>query len=280
MGVAIAVAVVLSIGPYYESVLDPDGATPRTRRQAAYRAAARWLSNSHPVPLGESGNPLSGVLCPWTFGHEFRYYSGWPTVVDGFGPYVSPENTQLAGRYFRSVDEDDAVGLLESLSVRYVVTDIARVSQRPKSKRSLRNRLGLLNGSGREARIGADEERIWIPALTRHRLVYEAPHSGDGVWVYEIVRGAEIHGIAAPGSTVEIELDLRSASGRSLHWVSRDRADASGAFRMRVPYATTDSASSGVATVGSYRLHTRHAQTTFEVHESAIRDGAMIAAPL
>jgi dolichyl-diphosphooligosaccharide--protein glycosyltransferase len=279
IGLILLLIVAGSSASYYEQVVAMNSASPRVMRQDAYRAASRWLAETNPVPLGESGVPLQGLLCPWTLGHEIRYYSGWAINVDGFGPYVSPENIELVRRYFRSADESEAVGVLETLSTRYVIADIPDISQRPRSRVSMRSRLTLMNGSGREATIGSTGKEFWIPALTRHRLVFEAPHTGDDVWLYEIVNGAEIVGAAEPGSIVEVELRLRSSSGRSLRWIDRQTVDASGDFRLRVPYATSHSSSSAIQAEGAYELRTSRGDSMIKVSESAIRTGAAIEAP-
>jgi asparagine N-glycosylation enzyme membrane subunit Stt3 len=280
IGLAVLLIVAVSSASYYERVVMTNSATPRVMRQDAYRAASRWLAETNPVPIDERGVPLEGLLCPWTLGHEIRYYSGWAINVDGFGPYVAPENIELVRRYFRSTGESEAVGVLEQLGTRYVVADIPDVSQRPKSRVSMRSRLSLMNGSGREATIKSTGKQFWIPALTRHRLVFEAPHTGDDVWLYEIVTGAEIVGAAEPESVVEVELQLRSSSGRSLRWINRQTVDAAGDFRLRVPYATSGSSSSAIQAEGAYELRTSRGDSRIHVSESAIRVGATIEAPL
>ena len=67
--------------------------------------------------------------------------------------------------------------------------------------------------------------------------------------------------------------------GESFEWVDRIRSDASGRFELRLPYATRGGDFSQVTPAGSYTLTSEGAETSLEVPESAVREGALIEAP-
>lgn len=72
-----------------------------------------------------------------------------------------------------------------------------------------------------------------------NRWLYDAAHVAS-VKTYERVKGAQLVGVAAPGASVEVSIDLVSdTTGRTFTWSSGTFADATGAFRIVVPYATT-----------------------------------------
>lgn len=238
----------------------------------------QWLAYARPVTTDEKGNPESGLLCVWASGHELRYYSGQAVHQDGFGPYVSPENVKLASRYYEATDEDAAIEILEQLRTRYVVADYKGAGHPPYAIPSMARRLVDMAGSGKEVVIDGTGRTQWIPALTRHRLIYAAPNGAGGAWLYEIVRGAVVVGSATPGSLITAELELDSPSGHPRTWTIRQRANETGEFRMRLPYATVGTTTSAFPARGPYRLRSQEGVVEFDVTETAVSNGEILAA--
>jgi asparagine N-glycosylation enzyme membrane subunit Stt3 len=277
--VVVAVATLLPAWSYYAPRLRYEGYAVVNQKRQARIAIARWLGATRPATFDEDGNPDSGLLCVWTAGHEFRYYSGRAVHQDGFGPYVSPENTRLASRYYEALNEDDAIAILERMGTQYVVADYLGAGQPPYSIRSMTSRLTQYHGSGTELRAGRFQKQEWIPALTRHRLVYSRANGRGGAWLYEIVAGAVVVGSTTPNSRVTAELRLRSPSGHPQTWTTRQRANENGEFRLRVPYATVGAAESGFTPLGPYKLRNHRGVVEFDVTEASVRDGATVVVP-
>jgi hypothetical protein len=139
--------------------------------------------------------------------------------------------------------------------------------------------------TGVEIRDGrARRVRGAFPAVTRHRLVYETAaksHAPDparpGFKVYEHVRGAEIVGAADAGARVEARLELETPR-RSFGWAASTRADPSGRYRLRVPYATGGSPPP-VRPTARYRLRSGSQSSEVAVPEAAVLEGRRLAGP-
>jgi dolichyl-diphosphooligosaccharide--protein glycosyltransferase len=272
-------SVVVPAALYYLPRITLAEAAPMQVRRAARRDIARFLARQRPVPLDAQGRPMAAVLCAWSGGHELRYYSGWPTNQDGFGPYVSPENTLRARRYFRATDEDRAIGILEQMGTRYVLAENIGAGDPPYPPPSLARRLVDSAGSGAEIRMRRSGDTRWIPALTRHRLVDARPNRRGGAWLYEVVPGARVVGTTAPRSRVDVELDLRTPHGGRRTWQTRARADAEGHFELRLPYATVGAPPAGFMPEGDYRVRTADGTRALAVPEAAVQTGATLALP-
>jgi asparagine N-glycosylation enzyme membrane subunit Stt3 len=279
VGLVVALIVLVPAWRFYEPEFRPNPYSEFEARRSAFRAAARWLAGSRPSATAMNRKQTAGLLTNWGMAHEIRYYSNWPMNQDGFGPYVSPQNVKLANRYFEAQNEDTAIAILSKMRTRYVLTDSTGGGQGPYHYKSMTGRLSSYHGSGGLVNIERTENPRWVPALTRHRLVFEAADEHKGVWLYEIVLGVVVTGSATPESMVAVSLDLESDSGRKLRWATRRRADKKGEFRLRVPYATLGTTSSAIHTLGQYRLRTDRGVATFDVTEDALQRGLRIPAP-
>jgi asparagine N-glycosylation enzyme membrane subunit Stt3 len=276
----VALGVVVSASFYYAPRLRNHGYAVVKPQIQARRAIARWLRDTRPQTLDEDGNPDSGLLCAWTAGHEIRYLSGHAVHQDGFGPYVSPENTKLASRYYASTNEDEAIDILNELGTRYVVADHLGSGQPPYPIRSMTRRMVDLYGTGSEIASGQFGGTSWIPALTRHRLIMAAPNGAGGAWVYEIVPGALVIGRSTPGSRVTAEIELGSPSaGEQRTWTTRRQANARGEYVLRLPYSTLDARLSPERTRTPYRIRNHNGMVLLDVPEAAVREGKTVLAP-
>jgi len=263
---------------------------------------AWWLARSTPSTRGyldPSLRPEYGVLAPWGAGHLIRHVARRPVVQDNFGVYAGREGFERAAAYYSALDEGAALGILEDLGVRYVVADRggAGIDPRAYDPRSMTHRLARLFGSAGWATEPATGQRVQVPALARHRLVYHA-RSGPGsalraappdmsVAVFEIVPGARVEGTAAPGSIVEARLRITTRVGRHilprarepLIYLARTRADAQGRYALTLPYATDAPFSDSVRVAPSYLLRSRERSEPLVVSETDVRAGTALEGP-
>jgi dolichyl-diphosphooligosaccharide--protein glycosyltransferase len=255
-------------------------------RRAAVQTSA-WLRAQTPPTVGwldPSQRPRYGVLAPWYLGHIIKYVARRPTVVDNFGDDVSRASFAWSQQYYLDT-EAEALPELDARQVRYVVVHRAQeeaLSEGPKP-RALFHSLYTHDGS---RFVVGDPEDGEVPALTRHRLVFEsrglprenASDSPPIFKVYEVVPGALVVGRAAPGTDIWITLGLRTNQQRRFFFEAGTRADARGRYELRLPYATREGPWS-TRTDPAYTL-TCDTQTSFlALSEQDIRQGRLVAGP-
>jgi dolichyl-diphosphooligosaccharide--protein glycosyltransferase len=297
VGLALCAPALASYGPLFadQAALlrgEPPALGAWAQRHRLLLELAGWLRESTPVTPGwldARARPGYGVLSHWADGHALEYVARRPTVVTNFGDDVGAQNLQLAEAYYRA-EEPEASALLDRLAARYVVFEYRRTaSRRELAAGSMLSRLYFADGAeavtGVEIRDGrARRVRGAFPAVTRHRLVYETAaksHAPDparpGFKVYEHVRGAEIVGAADAGARVEARLELETPR-RSFGWAASTRADLSGRYRLRVPYATGGSPPP-VRPTARYRLRSGSQSSEVAVPEAAVLEGRRLAGP-
>jgi len=267
--------------------------------------AGRWLAAETPPTRGyldPEQRPEYGVLCNWGAGHMLRYRSERPMVQDNFGVYGGRETYEAAGRYYEATNEEEAIAILESLGVRYVVagTRGAGTTADP-GPLSMTRRLAQTFGSEMHMADGGD-----LSGLHRHRLVFYArtsdaqpasarPHHaarppmgpGDlyaeqpeyslGVW--EIVAGARVEGRATPGARVEARLELFTSTGLDHLYLISTRADAEGRYALVVPYPNDRRFSSAVRAADHYTLASGDRSAPLRVDETSVREGRIVEGP-
>ena len=98
--------------------------------------------------------------------------------------------------------------------------------------------------------------------------------------MYEVVRGARLIGIVAPGDSVSAYIPLRSmVSRREFYYSNTTFADSSGRFELRLPYSTDESSHPGSTTIslGNYEIRitgkTRSTIQELSVPENAVIEG-------
>ena len=269
----------------------PDNA----ERQAAVLDVAGWLSEHSPETSGyldPDAAPEYAVLSTWGDGHLLRYAARRPMVQDNFGVYGGRSNFEAAEAYFAATDEDEALAILDRLGVRYVVaTPNGSGHGAGYAPDTLARRLAIQRGSFARVRTPA-RGPLELPALTRHRLVYERPATwladrdlnddtlrASSYKLYERVPGARVEGRARAGDLVQIRLDVTTAAGAAHTWASRARADDAGRYAFTVPYPTGATAAAGVATESAYRVASPRASAELAVPPAAVAGGETIAGP-
>ena len=194
--------------------------------QRALTQLARWLSAHTPQTAGywdASVRPEYGVLAAWGDGHVLRYVAERPMVQDNFGDDVGEQGFARAEAYFAETSESAALRIAEALRARYVIVRGAGSGHAQSyAPESLLKRLHRLNGTEGRVRAGDESPAAYVPALARHRLIYDARAAGgpnDGsrpsYKIFEIVPGARIVGFASPQAEVRAELRIASGSARA-----------------------------------------------------------------
>ena len=218
-----------------------------------------WLRSQ----VAPEGRPA--VMAEWNYGHLVAWFARKPVVGTPFGTEGGEGALADEGRFFQARDAEVAETVLSERKVGFVLlgyplgeiassiafgpvpaeptVDVIRdvwkgaaLRHRPSMWRLVVSRLYFFDGSSMDASAG----------LGGFRLVHESAQATatDGVVAamfktYEVVPGArvEVAG-AAPGSTLEASLLVRSSQGRTFAWRTAARADASGRATLRVPYAS------------------------------------------
>ncbi len=96
--------------------------------------------------------------------------------------------------------------------------------------------------------------------------------------MYEVVRGARLIGIVAPGDSVSAYLPLRSmVSRREFYYSNTTFADSSGRFELRLPYSTDESSHPGSTTIslGNYEIRIT-GKTGSTIQELSVTENAVI----
>jgi asparagine N-glycosylation enzyme membrane subunit Stt3 len=254
--------------------------SPMVRERGALVATARWLRENSAWREEESW----AVLGPWGDGHILKYVAQRPVVQDNFGDDVGEEAFALAEDYFAARSEEEALRVLARTGTRYVLVR-STGSGHPRGEYAPDSLFArLFHWSGSSARLAGAQAGQEVPALGRHRLVYESSLVlGQGraarpyARLYEIVEGARLVGEAEPGAPVEARLELQGGHGR-LDFVARTRADASGRYALRLPYSNEPSGP-GVRAARHYRVTSGAASGRAVVPEAAVRSGAEVSGP-
>ena len=275
--VATAAALLLPSVPFVTG--PPAGLSAR----APVWQALAWLRDHSDDP-GDAWRPdvrpAWSVMAPWGFGHEVLVLGQRANVAS---PFIAPGETEGlsdALRFFIATSPSDAEALLQAHEARWVLTvpmpqatlvryagvlglDPAGISPGATAATALHDRHG-------SAVAGAP--RSW-DAL---RLVFVA--DGGGAKLFERVPGARLEGGGAvPGSEVLLRVDL-DVAGSGWRWFTSARADDTGRFAIRVPYATDTAAPGNVRVLGA-AVRVNGQVTPVTVDEQAVQAGASILLP-
>ena len=271
----------------------PMPTAPQRRAQLLARAA-RHLRAHSPAPGEASEGEGYSILGPWGDGHLLKYYADRAVVQDNFGDDVAPENFRRADEYFLAESEGEGLAIVAPLRTRYVLVRASGAGRdRTYRQTSLFARLYERGGSD-ERRSGFPpvKREAVVPSLSRHRLVYqcepfEPREKTPYCQVYEIVPGALVVGRAVPGAFVEAQLAIEPIEGGGFLYRTRAQADATGTYRIRLPYSNDGEASPfrgegspGEIRVGPrYRLRSGGVVRAFVVPEAAVLAGARVEGP-
>jgi asparagine N-glycosylation enzyme membrane subunit Stt3 len=121
--------------------------------------------------------------------------------------------------------------------------------------------------------------------LEHHRLLLDAESRDERAGgtrpaykLFEVVPGARVVGIAAPGALVTARLAVHGGTAGRFYWSAETTANADGRYAFTLPYANAGAATD-VRPAPHYELRSGAARATLEVEESDVRDGAAIPGP-
>jgi dolichyl-diphosphooligosaccharide--protein glycosyltransferase len=298
LSLAFALVVVLllapSIGGYRHYALNQaaawSGAKQRLSQEEIEKRVAldtaEWIAAHTPATsgwLGGDAAPEYGIMAPWPLGHILESVARRPTVVTNFGDDLGPENFRLMRRYYQAGESEAAV-LLDRLGVRYVVAQRGQrfLGGSEPGPGSMHHSLWVLDGSSWRK---AEGDRVRVPALSRHRLLFESrPIHPDNAAarpafkVFEFVPGARVVGRGRPGSRIRVTLPLRTNLQRRLRYETEVNVGPRGTYRIRLPYATVGEPPS-VKVPRDYQLECDGTLATLRVPEAAVRDGLALQGP-
>jgi asparagine N-glycosylation enzyme membrane subunit Stt3 len=253
---------------------------------------ADWLrENTEPTSgwLDASVRPEYAVLSHWADGHVLEYVARRPTVVDNFGDDLGEENFALSEEYYLA-EEPRASEILDRLGARYAIFEYrALTSRRDLDPRATLARLYFGDGAAAESSIAVEGARprpvgVAVPAVERHRLVFETQRRRYGRWnvpgfkLYEHVRGALLEGAAEPGAEVVASLGVETNRGRRFEFRATTRADARGRYALRIPYAS-GGAPPAVRTAPEVELRSAGGVARTAVRETDVREGRVVEVP-
>lgn len=222
----------------------------------------------------DEGRPAFGVTAFSGLGHVLHHVARRATPADNFGHYLGERRFFDSQRVFDLEDEAEAVASLEALRTPYLVTADLGGDEKP----NLLHRLHRRDGG----------EAAGRPRLERFRLVTEGPAGGVPIGtlfgeplppqtvpykLFEVVRGAELEILAAPGTKLRAEIELETPLRRFRHRAEAV-AGADGVARLRVPYSTRRTGA--VRATGPWNLEAGARRAAVEIDEAAVRDGATL----
>lgn len=228
--------------------------------------------------------PAYGIVTPPTLGFIVNARARRATPAGNFGPYVGREGIEATNRFYLARDEPTAMGRIEDLAVRYVIT-----TDEGRAPGTLWHRLHHADGSASLRR----------PGLGRFRLVTESPRPGvplgalRGVApgfvdvpykLFEIVEGAVIEVAGRPGEPVLAEIDVETPTGRRFTCRNYAMVGEGGRARIRVPYATRPPTAPApprgdpprARAVGRYRVTLGERRLEVDVSEVDVQDGRVV----
>jgi dolichyl-diphosphooligosaccharide--protein glycosyltransferase len=257
--------------------------------------------------------PRYGVLAPWGYGFWLNYIAERPNIASpNILLPVEVKGARASLDVLLDEDESRAAALSEDLGARYVVAtgihpyfryyaglmgrshegllDVVMENGKPayvfeeRYFRILNNRMLLFDGS--------DAPSLGVSGLGRFRLVYESPFSFpwgavpqakriylpneeiNRIKIFERVPGAEIAGNTVPLTPVRAEVTVRTNQGREFRYRTSSRSDGTGAFSVRLPYATRSSVElHETAAVGPYVIAGQRGRAEVRLTEAQIRAG-------
>ena len=100
------------------------------------------------------------------------------------------------------------------------------------------------------------------------------------VKIFQQVVGATVEGSAAPNTEITASLDLRvDSTGRSFRYEQTARSDATGAFRIVLPYSNERPPGGGVSPAAAWTLKVGDQPRPFTLTESTVIQGATLRLP-
>ncbi|MHC4393006.1 MAG: STT3 domain-containing protein [Planctomycetota bacterium] len=190
------------------------------------------------APAGNAGDfatpPPYAVLARWDMGHALLYLGERGVVANNFGEHLGGQAFQDTGRFFHTEDPQEAFAIARSRRARYVITTIgAEAFANPRRRDSFAVRLHRFDGSG--GKRGSGHFRLIDQSEPELELAQHPEGRLPRYKVYEIVSGARLLVMGAPGARIDLHQRL-AAGDQTLRYQRTLTVGAKGQAEIRLPY--------------------------------------------
>lgn len=239
--------------------------------------------------LDPNQTPEYGVLSWWDRGNWILYRSRRPVVANGFQAGATD-----AARFFLSVDEKEALRIMDNRRSRYAVTDSKMLrsglsaialwtDESPTDYVKKTEDEDALAYKHTEKFLGSTLARCHLfdcQGMSHLRLIYESePKVGsvlpaNQVKIFERVSGARIAGTSNADEPVVAVLNVTTNQGRRFEY-TKNAVPRNGRYEMNVPYSTEGE--DGVHAIGPYLVSSGGKSRLVDVGGEDVLQGGEIA---
>ena len=187
-------------------VMESAWVNPKARQyQRPWRFEAYfWIRDNTPEVSATA--PEYGVAGTWDHGHWLSGIAERPEHIGHFGTYAGGVQRYLDTQRMYEEEPEFIYSMMERDRLRYLVFETTEFEGDPDT-----------------GQVTSMHPRLESP----------------GAWVYELVEGAVVTGVASPGAEVRVRIPLHVAE-LTRPWRMAQTADEQGHFAIRVPYWTSD----------------------------------------
>ena len=111
-----------------------------------------------------------------------------------------------------------------------------------------------------------------------HGVDLKDPDAPAAYKVYELVRGVRVTGRAAPGSTIDVSISLKTNRNRVFKYETLSRANAAGRYEVRLPYSNREGPQA-VRPTKRYRFTCGAESRYLSVAERDVQQGRSLRGP-
>ncbi|MDI6898177.1 oligosaccharyl transferase, archaeosortase A system-associated [Methanocella conradii] len=307
--VAVAIVSAILLIPILMSAISIAGSMEPYARN--WNEACRWVDENTPktsyaYSADNGTHPEYGIMCWWDYGNYILYEAERPAVANNFQTGVED-----AAHFFIAQDEASANAIMEKRNAKYVMVDYRMGSPWAGVSNGIFENMPYLAGEdsnsyhmsylmpvpyGSERKLdgsakyyGSMYSRLFngdglggrdglgypTNGLEHYRLIYMT-QGKDPVKVFEYVKGATINGKAAPGSKLELWLNVTAPDGDHAYY-STTTAGIDGAYSFTVPYPTSSTV--GIVKTGdAYTIKSGSSSIQVQVSASAVDNGETVVA--
>jgi len=236
--------------------------TPPTASNANLAGLAQYMRTSTDVPgdfYDYAKKPSYSVMCSWADACKLQYLSQ-RAMVSSANQEIGIKGIIASERFYQATSEDEALAMLRSLDVKYVVAggrltvwhgDISKIgisgANPDKTVRVLKgdelpaNKVGQLMA----ARMVWSSARLASSGVTsplhHFRLLYISYYDSEKppLLLYEVVKGARVVVKAKPNSPVAISTNISFNTRRFTAWQDSGTTNEHGVFSTIVPSSSS-----------------------------------------
>jgi asparagine N-glycosylation enzyme membrane subunit Stt3 len=282
--------------------------TDQVKFRRDFLAYCHDLAGQMPKLKVVDGRPQWGVLTSWNETHPLLLATRLPVVASSFATQDGLRGNRLGFRILLALDEEAAYQELSENRIRFVVVapiitqvnamaamagltlKYMKVDTRVESEGYARHyqplvpfaeclHTRMLVSDGTTMNVSGNKQK----PLAHFRLHFESM-SATSLFdlkipqfkTFEVVAGAHLVGVAAPGELVRLRLTIKTNIGRLFTYSREVLAGADGHFSFRVPYSTTPP-ESAVRALGAYRIKVGSKVSMVDVTEQDVQAGREVS---